>query len=94
MLVESPLHRIDAPVRADRQEGGEVTSSAEYRDLAQASRIAASQEVLPQRRRCHEASAERWEEMATRAAEIERKTVLNRIERAAHPYHQTIRMQR
>ncbi len=52
-------------------------SSSYYLERADAMRAQASREPLLQRRRLHELSAERWEEMARQAQQTERQTAIN-----------------
>lgn len=59
-------------------------SAAEiYYKNAANERLAASRQNLANRRRQHERSAERWEEMARAAAETERRTLINEAEKRA-----------
>ncbi|GAA0737080.1 MULTISPECIES: hypothetical protein [Sphingomonas] len=66
-------------------------SASYYFERAAAMRAEASREQLPQRRRLHEVSAERWDEMGRQAQETERQTAVNAEERRHRPYHQTLR---
>lgn len=66
-------------------------SSSFYFAQAAAMRAQGHREPLPQRRRLHELSAERWEDMGRQALETERQTVINAEERRLRPYHQTLR---
>ena len=62
-----------------------------YREQAALARAQADAEPLPQRRQQHQICAERWEEMALRAEELEQRTEVNAQERRERPYHQTLR---
>jgi hypothetical protein len=64
-----------------------------YRQNAATERAAAAKESLPRRRLQHERSAERWEEMALAAEEIDRRTAINEAEKRARPYHQSLRFE-
>lgn len=82
-----PRRLVPAPVPLDKR----AMSTSYYFERAAAMRAEAAREPLLQRRRLHEASAERWEEMGRQAEETERQTVINAEERRLRPYHQTLR---
>ena len=54
-----------------------------YHQNAASERLAASKADLPNRRRQHEHSAERWEQMARDAEETERRTLSNKAQKRA-----------
>ena len=63
-------------------------SGKDYRELAEASRLQAASEVLPQRRRQHEQCAERWEMMAEKAEDTANRKTINVADQRDRPYHQ------
>lgn len=60
-----------------------MSAAAHYNHNAATARLAAENETLPQRRRQHERSAERWEEMARAAEETERRAAANDADKRA-----------
>lgn len=54
-----------------------------YNERAAAERIAAEEEILPQRRMQHERAAERWEQMAQSAQETQRRAAINEADKRA-----------
>ena len=60
-----------------------MSAAAHYNHNAATARLAAEIETLPQRRRQHERSAERWEEMARAAEETERRAAANEADKRA-----------
>ena len=68
-----------------------MNSLTYYREQAVLARAKADAEALPRRRQQHQICAERWEEMALQAEELEQRTKANRQTREHTSYHDELR---